>query len=190
MAVGIDGFLLHIKDWQAPIAVADPDGEDCPLIYVNDEFCELTGYQRDEVVGHNCRFLQNGEAKEGEREAIREAIVKRRSHSICLKNYRKDGSSFDNLIYLDPFYTPEGGAYMVGSQFEFDVGETLTESYRAARRRYELESAISPEARDRELSLTAEMIDLRRQAIKLLMDAYGKMDRLANWPSKDTRTGV
>jgi len=48
---------------QAPIGitVSDPSQPDNPLIQVNDGFCTLTGYDREEFLGRNCRFLQ-GEA--------------------------------------------------------------------------------------------------------------------------------
>ena len=32
--------------------------KDVPLVYASDAFCALTGYDRREVVGRNCRFLQ------------------------------------------------------------------------------------------------------------------------------------
>ncbi len=38
--------------------VADNTLPDCPLVYVSDGFCDLTGYQPEEILGHNCRFLQ------------------------------------------------------------------------------------------------------------------------------------
>jgi len=41
------------------ITISDPTTEDNPLVYVNDGFVEQTGYSREEVVGRNCRFLQN-----------------------------------------------------------------------------------------------------------------------------------
>lgn len=46
--------------------VADNTLPDCPLVYVSDGFCDLTGYQPEEILGHNCRFLQ-GEVRDGER---------------------------------------------------------------------------------------------------------------------------
>ena len=43
------------------ITIADATLPDQPLIYVNKQFEELTGYSFDEVVGgKNCRFLQGG----------------------------------------------------------------------------------------------------------------------------------
>lgn len=39
-------------------------GDDAPLLVVNKAFCELTGYAEDEVVGHNCRFLQGPDTTE------------------------------------------------------------------------------------------------------------------------------
>ncbi len=31
---------------------------DNPIVYVNKKFTELTGYNRDEIIGRDCRFLQ------------------------------------------------------------------------------------------------------------------------------------
>jgi len=31
---------------------------DTPIVYVNEAFCRITGYAREEVIGRNCRFLQ------------------------------------------------------------------------------------------------------------------------------------
>ena len=44
----------------SPIAtvVSDPRQTDNPLIAVNQAFLDLTGYDEDEVVGRNCRFLR------------------------------------------------------------------------------------------------------------------------------------
>ena len=40
------------------ITIADANLPDMPIVYVNEAFCRITGYTRDEVVGRNCRFLQ------------------------------------------------------------------------------------------------------------------------------------
>ncbi len=45
---------------EAPVGavISDPDRADNPLIYVNETFERVTGYNFDDIVGQNCRFLQ------------------------------------------------------------------------------------------------------------------------------------
>ena len=40
------------------IVITDPTKKDNPIIYFNKAFQKLTGYNRDEIIGYNCRFLQ------------------------------------------------------------------------------------------------------------------------------------
>ena len=47
------------------ITIADPNLPDCPLMYVNEAFCRMTGYDQDEILGRNCRFLQGPETGPG-----------------------------------------------------------------------------------------------------------------------------
>ena len=42
------------------VTVANPQGEDFPLIAVSEEFETMTGYTRNEIIGENCRFLNQG----------------------------------------------------------------------------------------------------------------------------------
>merc|ERR1719379_1655897 len=42
------------------ITIADPRQPDFPLIAVSDQFEVVTGYSRDEILGKNCRFLNQG----------------------------------------------------------------------------------------------------------------------------------
>lgn len=91
------------------IAVADPQQKDLPLVYVNQGFLELSGYDAEKVIGQNCRFLQfrNGEASsrdetQPELAEIREALKTGRSTNVILRNYRQDGSLFYNDLYLTP----------------------------------------------------------------------------------------
>ncbi len=41
--------------------LTDPRLDDDPIVYVNHAFLEMTGYEAEEVLGRNCRFLQGPE---------------------------------------------------------------------------------------------------------------------------------
>jgi PAS domain S-box-containing protein len=72
------------------------------MIYVNDGFVEMTGYDREEALGQNCRFLQ-GEATDPDRVAeLRAAIDAAEPVSVDIRNYRKDGSEFWNHLEVAP----------------------------------------------------------------------------------------
>ncbi|UCI33234.1 putative bifunctional diguanylate cyclase/phosphodiesterase [Mesorhizobium sp. B4-1-4] len=84
------------------VAVSDLRDKDCPLVYVNRAFQEITGYVSNELVGKNCRFLQGSDRLQPEIHAVSEAIARRTSISVTLKNYRKDGTLFWNDLRLVP----------------------------------------------------------------------------------------
>lgn len=56
------------------ITIADPNLPDCPLMYVNEAFCNMTGYTREEIIGRNCRFLQGPDTDASSIARIRTAI--------------------------------------------------------------------------------------------------------------------
>ncbi|WP_418141291.1 EAL domain-containing protein [Marinobacter sp. MA] len=82
--------------------------EDFPIIYCNDAFCSLTGYERPDVIGKNCRFLQGEETNKTVVGAIKSAIAQSKTHRIVIKNYRKDGGAFWNDLYLTPIRNGKG----------------------------------------------------------------------------------
>ena len=45
---------------QQNFVISDPSIPDCPIVFASDGFCEMTGYDRYEILGRNCRFLQVG----------------------------------------------------------------------------------------------------------------------------------
>ncbi|MFC6727050.1 PAS domain S-box protein [Natronoarchaeum mannanilyticum] len=95
---------------EAPIGVllTDPHQDDNPIIYANDEFTDLTGYEKHEIIGRNCRFLQ-GEATDDEPvETLREAIDNREPVTTELRNYRKDGTEFWNRVRIAPLFDDDG----------------------------------------------------------------------------------
>lgn len=113
-------------DWEhivhrlkSSVTIADARAEDCPLIYVNRQFVELTGYEESEVLGRNCRFLQGPATDLEAVGCLRRAIAEQRSVTVELLNYCKDGTPFWNEVNLDPIFDAYGEClYFVGIQFE------------------------------------------------------------------------
>ena len=99
------------------VSAADPE---MPLVYVNRAFERTTGYGREEVIGRNCRFLQGADRDQPELEKIRRAIAEQHDAQALLRNYRKDGSLFWNMLYVTPVHDPRSGAvtHFVGVQYD------------------------------------------------------------------------
>ena len=78
--------------------VTDPHQTDNPVIHISAGFTKLTGWDYDDVVGRNCRFLQGPDTSEEDRKRIRDAIMKETDCSVNLLNYKKDGTTFVNEV--------------------------------------------------------------------------------------------
>ncbi|MEL6876472.1 MAG: EAL domain-containing protein [Pseudomonadota bacterium] len=101
------------------ITVVNISNPDHPLIYVNDNFLRITEYERDEVIGQNCRFLQGAGTDQGARHRIGSAIAERRSLNLTIMNYRRNGQEFWNSLSLIPARSRAHDAeYYVGLQFD------------------------------------------------------------------------
>jgi PAS domain S-box-containing protein len=87
---------------QVGITIADATRDDLPMVYVNDGFCELTGYDREETLGRNCRFLQGDGTDPETRRRIRAALAAEEPVSVEIRNYRKDGEPFWNRLDILP----------------------------------------------------------------------------------------
>ena len=79
-----------------------------PIIYVNKAFELITGYEADEVLGHNCHFLQRADVNQPVISVMREAIAQGKSCQVVVRNYRKDGGLFYNDLAISPVLSAEG----------------------------------------------------------------------------------
>lgn len=84
------------------IVVAEQEGDDNILIYVNPAFEALTGYSADEILYQDCRFLQGDDRDQQALQELREAIRAGQPCRVTLRNYRKDGSLFWNELSVTP----------------------------------------------------------------------------------------
>ena len=100
-------------DTSCIFVVCDLTQNDCPVVYVSDNFQDLTGYSRYEIVGQNCRLLQSpdGKVSAGTRRyfvandavyRLKTAVSEGREIQQSLINYRKGGKPFLNLVTMIP----------------------------------------------------------------------------------------
>jgi PAS domain S-box-containing protein len=118
------------------IVIADALEPDCPIIYANHGFEELTGYPRDEVLGRNCRFLQGPETDPDTVAAIRRALAGQSECHVTIRNYRKDGRPFWNEVRITPIFDDHGQVtHYVGVQADADARMAFEQSLKDAEAR-------------------------------------------------------
>ncbi len=109
MSAHRDGvFFAAVEKTRMPMTIVDARQADYPIIFSNDAFLEMTGYSEQEVLGRNCRFLQGPETDRRSVQVIRAALAENREMAIEILNYRKDGSTFWNALFISPVYAPSG----------------------------------------------------------------------------------
>lgn len=132
---------------EAPVGIVltDPHAEDNPIIYVNDGFTDLTGYESHDVLGRNCRFLQGERTREESVAQFRDAIDRREPVTVELRNYRADGTEFWNRVRIAPLFDDGDIEYFVGFQDDVTRKKTHEERLRSQTARLEALFEHSPD---------------------------------------------
>ena len=84
------------------VLITDATQASLPIMYANPAFCAISGYELIDVMGRNCRFLQNEDRDQAGVPALRRAIANKESLKVVLRNYRKDGTLFWNELFISP----------------------------------------------------------------------------------------
>ncbi|MGE4532988.1 MULTISPECIES: PAS domain-containing protein [Halomonas] len=114
------------------IVVAEQEGDENILIYVNKGFERLTGYSADEILYQDCRFLQNDDRDQEGLDTLRKALAEGRPCRTVLRNYRKDGTLFWNELSITPVHDDDDNlTYYIGVQK--DVTERVEAQQELAR---------------------------------------------------------
>lgn len=118
-------------DLSCAFVVCDITMYDCPIIYISEIFERLTGYTKHEIIGQNCRFLQdpNGKVQAGAHRKfvnndsvyyLRQRIEARKEAQQSIINYRKGGQPFMNMLSMVPITGEDDKEikYIVGFQVD------------------------------------------------------------------------
>merc|ERR1719230_2162077 len=89
------------------------------MVFTNQEFNRVTGYQKHESQGRNCRFLQGPRTEPQSVAVIQDTLRRGVDCHVKLTNYRKSGEIFENLLTMRPVHDSNGVyRFCIGVQFE------------------------------------------------------------------------
>jgi len=198
--------LASFKQREVSITLARPWDSDCPLIGISDGFERLTGYTREEILGRNCRFLNQGcVVSATDRHAMRVCLRTGQSFTGVLRNRRKNGEFFSNLLTMRTLRIGEL-PYIVGVQMdvtniEVDLASDTTASdeitalvdaifsasieARITQSPLSKEAANYQKARDAFVSVEASLYQNKLKILKTFWDVYNddataKLTKLRN----------
>lgn len=137
-----DPFPAAFKATRMPMLITDPRQPDNPIIFCNQAFMTLTGYSVDELIGHNCRLLQGPDTDPEAIDRLRRAIATEEDVALDILNYRKDGTSFWNALFVSPVRDVDGTViYFFASQLDFTTVKSKERELAEARNSAEQEVA-------------------------------------------------
>jgi PAS domain S-box-containing protein len=141
------------------ITITDPSLSGTPIVYANEGFADVTGYDRETVLGRNWGFLEGRGAERDVVDEIRTAIDEGTPASVELVDFREDDTPYWTQFELEPVGGDGDPDYFFA--FQSDVTE---------RKRAE----IGVTERGDRLAAIADLLD--EEASEVLADAVDVVD--------------
>lgn len=174
-----DPFAAAVRATRMPMVITDPAIDDNPIVFCNEAFQHLTGYSREEIVGRNCRFLQGPDTEPETVTRLRSAVAASAAIDVDILNYRKDGTTFWNALYLSPVHNDAGEVqFFFASQM--DVTERIEAQATIARQKADIEREIARRTADLQAALEAKTLLLHEvdHRVKNNLTMIGSLLRL------------
>ena len=174
-----DPFAAAVRATRMPMVITDPQQPDNPIVFCNEAFQKLSGYSRDEIIGRNCRFLQGPETDQVDVARIRRAIEGGHPIDIDLLNYRKDGTTFWNALYLSPVRNDAADiSFYFASQM--DVTERVEAQKKIAKQKSLVDREVKRRTQELEAALEAKTLLLHEvdHRVKNNLNMIGSLLRI------------
>lgn len=162
-----DQLRLHNKAIESStegILITDAKDPDNAILFANRGFSFLTGYSNKEVIGKNCRFLQGEHTDKKMLGTIKESILNKVSFEGEILNYKKDGTTFWNLLRITPVFDDNGVVtQFIG--FQTDITERIQaeEETKNALRNLEKLNSFMVDRETKMAELKKEIAELKKQ---------------------------
>jgi len=126
------------------------------ITFVNDEFCRISGYSKEELIGRNHNVVRHPDIPESNFKLLWDTINAKKTFKSTVKNRAKDGSDF----YLNTTITPildEDGEIEEFIAIRYDVTKEIELKHALQRQEIELERRVKEQTQKlQELNKTLE----------------------------------
>ena len=185
-----DPFAAAIRGTRMAMVITNPRLADNPIVFANKAFQELTGYDRDEIIGQNCRFLQGPGTSPAAVLKIRASLQAGEDVQVDILNYRKDGSRFWNALFMSPVRNADGAIeYYFASQL--DVTERIEAQEIIEKQKAIVEREVAARTADLQAALEAKTLLLHEvdHRVKNNLTMIGSLLRLQSRALPDPALG-
>jgi PAS domain S-box-containing protein len=182
---GGDIFFAAVQMSRMPMCLTDPHRPDNPIIFCNRAFEALTGYTGSEILGRNCRFLQGPGTDRAAVDRIRAKLAAAEDVHEDLLNYRKDGSSYWNALFISPVVDPKGELlYFFASQLDVTARREAEAVVQQSQRMETLGSMAAGMAHEYNNLMTIVLAALERARGEARPERLTKQIERAEWGAK------
>lgn len=101
-------FQLATMNQHDIVSIADVAGR---IIHVNEKFCDISGFSREELIGQNHRLLKSGHHPDSFYKEIWKTISRGKVWRGTICNHKKDGSEYWVESTIVPFLDDRGKPY-------------------------------------------------------------------------------
>lgn len=142
-SIDFEGVLPHLNDSIIITYLLDESGP--VIVWANDVFYQLSGYESAEVIGKSPLFLQGPLTDKATLKRLRTALEKSKYCKVELLNYKKDGSIFWNELEVTPIKNELGVcSHFISIQRDITERKRLEEALKESESRFRRLSDFAP----------------------------------------------